>query len=316
MICPECGKMLPDDAGFCVRCGENQHNPNAEVYKKTKSSEEKSEAESREDNEKNAREKTRILNIIPDEISLSKKSDDVSEDAKEKSDSDKNKSEENPAPKRRRKPVPPPENDENEENSDNSEDEEEVVTSSPKFAVISVVLAMIICLGIVIYFFTNNSIRNRETQQQITETSETSETTVETTTVTTVETTETEPPVETSVMTDAENNSYTIELADSIPAKVVLDEGTLRVRSYPSTDSSILGQLANGQEVTVNGICGEWYYISYDEKSGFVFSEYILIEQADAAETTVNEDESIPEDNQNIETEENSPAEDNQQIAE
>lgn len=308
MICPECGKMLPDDAGFCIRCGENQHNPNAEVYKKTKASEEK--------NEQNNKEKTRVLNIIPDEASVSRKPEKKSENnqVNEKLSADNAALEENPAPKRRkRKPAEKPEEKpaDNEINPENDDTAEEVVSTSPKFAVISVVLALIICLGIIIYFFTQNSIGNNAAQQQITETTITEETTSETTEITTVEeTTETEPPVETSVVTDAENNSYTIELTDDIPAKVVLEAGMLRIRAYPSTDSAILGQLANGQEVTVNGVCGEWFCISYDDKTGFVFSEYIQTEQADVTETAA-EDNSASEAEFNQET-----TEDIQTIAE
>lgn len=281
MICPECGKHLPDDAAFCVRCGENLNNPNAEVYKKTKLPEEKTD--------ENSSEKTRVLNIIPDEAALYGMAAASEEDTEAPAEDNSADEDENSAPKRRRRRKPveesrPVKSKDDEEDEDEDDEEETETSSAPKFTVITVVLALLICAGIIIYFFTQNTIRSRELQAQMT-TTEISETTIETTVSTTEETTtETEPPVETTVMTDAENNSYTIEIAEDIPAKVALDTGTLRVRAYPSTESSILGQLANGQDVSVIGVCGEWYYISYGENKGFVFSEYIKTEEPEETE--------------------------------
>ena len=51
--------------------------------------------------------------------------------------------------------------------------------------------------------------------------------------------------------------------------------GRLNVRAQPSTQSEVLGQLANGTRITVTGQDGNWYLIQYNGLEGFVYGQYI-----------------------------------------
>jgi cell wall-associated NlpC family hydrolase len=48
-------------------------------------------------------------------------------------------------------------------------------------------------------------------------------------------------------------------------------------REKPSTDSKAIGQISNGSIVSITGIDGEWYKIKYNNKEGYVHSEYVKI---------------------------------------
>ncbi len=65
---------------------------------------------------------------------------------------------------------------------------------------------------------------------------------------------------------------------------VVSDDGTLNVRSGPSTSYSVIGTLANGQTADVVGVGGNWYKIKYGSDYGYISSAYT----ADVASTTKN----------------------------
>ncbi len=262
MICPECGKKLPDDAGFCIRCGANQNNPNAEVYKKTRTIEQSDYIPEKEP--------TLIDNIIPDEtVEVEPEKNDVSEPI-----------------------IETHEEPEKEELPDNEEEDEEGDKSgkSSRLAVLSVICVILLVACIVVYFFTkNNTFNDSKPESEVTSQSTTVETTlVESATVseTTSEITtkiETEPP-QTSIVTDANGNSYDVVLSNDLKGIVKVDEGTLRLRAYPSTDATVLGIMGNGDEVTIKGSYGEWYYIEDGDRVGYAFSEYITIEEI--AETT------------------------------
>lgn len=51
--------------------------------------------------------------------------------------------------------------------------------------------------------------------------------------------------------------------------------GRLNIRSAPSTESAILGQIPNGTEVTVTGQDGNWYVVQYNGITGYVFGQYL-----------------------------------------
>ena len=56
---------------------------------------------------------------------------------------------------------------------------------------------------------------------------------------------------------------------------VVTDGSGLRIRSYPSTASKILGVVPNGATVTVNGSTDGWYVVDYNGITGYSSSDYI-----------------------------------------
>jgi cell wall-associated NlpC family hydrolase len=61
----------------------------------------------------------------------------------------------------------------------------------------------------------------------------------------------------------------------------------LNVREGPNTSSNVLAQLSKGVEVTVVEISGDWYKITYDDHSGWVFSGYISLNKV-AGEGVIN----------------------------
>ncbi len=276
MICPECGKKLPDDAGFCVRCGANQNNPNAEVYKKTKSAENKPENPDTE--------RTRIINIIPDSPEPEKDKDTDEQDAVITAGKKKYTKKDEPKPKE-------PENtDDDDDDDDDDEYDDDGSSKSSRLAVLTVACIVLLVACIVVYFFGGKKLFKRpDSSSSVPEvTSEmivTSEIPVETE----PPVTETEPP-KTTLVTDSNGNEFTVELVNDSPASVFLDEGSLRLRAYPSSEASILGEIPNGEAVTVKGSCGEWYYIAYGERTGYVFSEYIKLSEDASQDTEPSQD--------------------------
>lgn len=270
MICPECGKKLPDDAGFCVRCGANQNNPNAEVYKKTKSVQQK-----KNDDDGH----TRVMNIIPENI----------QSESDESDDDTVIAEESPKRKALKKnyedKVQETDADDDDDDEDEEDEEDEETGKSSKLAVLSVVCVCLLAACIIIYFFTNHKIgglfggsSDSSSDAVITEQVQTA---AETTAEEIVTTAETTPSVQTEIVSDNDGNMHTVELMPDSEAVVNVDDGSLRLRQYPSTDSAILGEISNGEKITVKGVSGEWYFISQGDREGYVFSEYVSIEASD-----------------------------------
>jgi len=73
--------------------------------------------------------------------------------------------------------------------------------------------------------------------------------------------------------------------------KITVD--TVRVRKSPTTDSNILRNLDLGDEVEILSEEGDWYKIKYGNKEGFIYSEYVELEEKatneDSKQTTNDE---------------------------
>ena len=68
------------------------------------------------------------------------------------------------------------------------------------------------------------------------------------------------------------------ELADREAADMaVCNSGGLYVREAPSTESSILTQIAEGEELEVVEVQDEWVKIMLDDEEAYVFKEYVDI---------------------------------------
>lgn len=68
------------------------------------------------------------------------------------------------------------------------------------------------------------------------------------------------------------------ELADREAADMaVCNSGGLYVREEPSTESSILTQIAEGEELEVVEVLDEWVKIMLDDEEAYVFKEYVDI---------------------------------------
>ena len=60
----------------------------------------------------------------------------------------------------------------------------------------------------------------------------------------------------------------------------------VRVRSGPSTSSSILAVVNTGDKMSITGKTGDWYRVSYNGSTGYVYSSY-LIKDSEAQSTAV-----------------------------
>ena len=69
-------------------------------------------------------------------------------------------------------------------------------------------------------------------------------------------------------------------------ATIVTGSGRLRVRSGPGADYDIVAYLNNGDTVTVLSVEGDWAQIrTADGQEGYVSTEFLQMEEADAADT-------------------------------
>lgn len=56
-----------------------------------------------------------------------------------------------------------------------------------------------------------------------------------------------------------------------------IDGSYVRMRSGASTSSSILGTYNSGTTMTVTGVSGAWYKVSYNGTAGYVHSDYVSL---------------------------------------
>ena len=67
------------------------------------------------------------------------------------------------------------------------------------------------------------------------------------------------------------------ESSSNKSGKVVNVHSSLNVRSGASANSSVIGSLANGSNVTIVGESGSWYKIKYGNTTGYVSKDYISV---------------------------------------
>ncbi len=58
---------------------------------------------------------------------------------------------------------------------------------------------------------------------------------------------------------------------------VTTDGSTLHLRRLPTTSSQILAAIPNGAAVTIYGTAGDWYVVSWNGRTGYVFADYVVI---------------------------------------
>lgn len=64
---------------------------------------------------------------------------------------------------------------------------------------------------------------------------------------------------------------------------------SLRVRTQPSLEAETVGSLGNNRQIKVLGAEGEWYQVSYNGSSAYVYSDYVSLENAVQGAMTVDE---------------------------
>ena len=64
---------------------------------------------------------------------------------------------------------------------------------------------------------------------------------------------------------------------DTSYATVNTGESSLRVRQGPGTSYGILGNITNGSYYPISGKANGWYQISYNGRTGYVSSDYVLV---------------------------------------
>jgi len=90
-----------------------------------------------------------------------------------------------------------------------------------------------------------------------------------------------------------------VNYAETIPTKgyVNADIG-LNVRTGPSSSSTKIGALNNGEKVTIVSVSGKWYKIS-SPMSGYVHGDYIIVTESVESED-VDESKLTPEEVEKI----------------
>ena len=68
------------------------------------------------------------------------------------------------------------------------------------------------------------------------------------------------------------------EPSNEYPKKgvVQLTSGTLNLRERPSLDAAIIASIPNGASITLLGDAGDWYEVSYNNKTGYVSKVYVV----------------------------------------
>ena len=66
---------------------------------------------------------------------------------------------------------------------------------------------------------------------------------------------------------------------DTVTGTVVTKVSPLNVREGAGTEYDIIGQLLSGETVEVLGEDGNWYEITYDDVTGFVYSDYLRVDE-------------------------------------
>ncbi|MBQ7131329.1 MAG: SH3 domain-containing protein [Oscillospiraceae bacterium] len=67
-----------------------------------------------------------------------------------------------------------------------------------------------------------------------------------------------------------------IEATAARKGTVILNEGNLNLRRYPSMEGTIIGSIPNGSTVDILGSSGNWYVVRYNGQTGYASSDYIF----------------------------------------
>ncbi len=67
-----------------------------------------------------------------------------------------------------------------------------------------------------------------------------------------------------------------VEATTARRGTVILNEGNLNLRRYPSMEGTIIGSIPNGAEVEILGTVGNWYVVRYNGKTGYASSDFIF----------------------------------------
>ncbi|MCD8008448.1 MAG: SH3 domain-containing protein, partial [Clostridiales bacterium] len=85
--------------------------------------------------------------------------------------------------------------------------------------------------------------------------------------------------------------------AESAFGTGTISANSVRVRSGPSTSDTILATVNSGETMSVTGVSGEWYRVSYNGSVGYVHSAYMTISygsSSTSASTSTSTTEEAP----------------------
>lgn len=86
------------------------------------------------------------------------------------------------------------------------------------------------------------------------------------------------------------SNTNTDKQEKTSRGQVINISTNLRIRQGASSNTSIIGYLINGQTFTIKGQNGDWYNIQWNNKSGYVYKDYVkIIEDNISTEATKNQ---------------------------
>jgi probable enterotoxin B len=78
----------------------------------------------------------------------------------------------------------------------------------------------------------------------------------------------------------------------------VIDVSTsLRVRQNANISSAVIGYLSNGETFSIKDVSGDWYYIQYGSKAGYVSKQYVKVTESSTVASENNSQNSSPAQN-------------------
>lgn len=88
--------------------------------------------------------------------------------------------------------------------------------------------------------------------------------------------------------------------AQAVGETYTVTASSLNVRSGPSTNTSVIGSLKNGAQVTINSVSGTWGSITYNGRTGYIHMDYVR--QAGGSSSTASGTGTITGTNVNFRT--------------
>jgi probable enterotoxin B len=93
-----------------------------------------------------------------------------------------------------------------------------------------------------------------------------------------------------NITSNTNTNTNTDKQEKTSKGQVINISTNLRIRQGASSNTAIVGYLINGQTFTIKGQNGDWYNIQWDNKTGYVFKDYVkVIEDNPSTEATKTE---------------------------
>ncbi|WP_160669942.1 SH3 domain-containing protein [Clostridium sp. C8-1-8] len=79
---------------------------------------------------------------------------------------------------------------------------------------------------------------------------------------------------------NSSNNSSNTSNDKPIKGQVIDVSTSLRVRQNANLSSTVIGYLSNGETFDIKDVSGDWYYVQYGSKAGYVSKQYVKVTES------------------------------------